>query len=61
MTLSSSTLAKRRLPPGSKAQCKRCPRRFKRRKGRQFCMVCSGSRLSKRLRNELARNRWETP
>lgn len=56
-----TTHARTTLPAGAKARCKRCPRKFKRRKGRQFCMVCSGSRLSKSLRDELARNRWETP
>jgi hypothetical protein len=49
------------IAPGAKAQCKRCLRLFKRRSGRQFCMVCSGSRLSTRLRRELARNPTETP
>jgi hypothetical protein len=48
-------------PPGSKTQCKRCPRVFRRRRGRRFCMVCSGYRIPKRLRDELARNPRETP
>lgn len=61
MSLSASTLAKRKLPPGSKRTCQRCPRKFKRRKGRRFCMVCSGSRISKRWRTELALNPRETP
>ncbi len=56
-----ATHARSTLPEGATAKCKRCPRKFKRRKGRQFCMVCSGSRLSVRLRKELARNRWSTP